>query len=351
MALLRITSPHTHINRSTADIMRLVALATLPGIIALVWHFGWGTVVNLVWAALLALLFEAACLKLRKRNIAFYLKDYSAVLTAVLLALAIPPYSPWWVTLIGVGFAIVIAKQLYGGLGFNPFNPAMIGYVVLLISFPIEMTSWPTASAFADSTPSLLEAIQIIFPFGTNLDVMTSATPLDLMKQNTTLTIEEFYLSERSFAEGMVAGKGYEWVNIGFLIGGLLLLQQRIYTWHAPVMFLLSLSVCAILFNDGGSSASEGTALFHLFSGGTMLGAFFIVTDPVTSPTTTKGRMYFGACAGILVFIIRAWGNYPDAVAFSVLLMNLCAPTIEYYSLPRTYGHERSRRATEKEDD
>lgn len=349
MALLRVTSPHTHINRSTADIMRLVALATLPGVIALTWFFGWGSVINIIWAAALALCFEALCIKLRNRKINFYIKDYSAVLTAVLLALALPPYAPWWLTLIGVAFSIIIAKQLYGGLGFNPFNPAMVGYVVLLISFPIEMTSWPSA---IEHPPGLVDSLLLIFTFlnESSFDAITSATPLDLMKQNSTLTIEEFYLSKKSFAEGMIAGNGYEWVNIGFLLGGILLLQQGIYTWHAPVMFLVALTVCAALFNDGGSSASEGPALFHLFSGGTMLGAFFIITDPVTSPTTIKGRMYFGACAGVLVFIIRAWGNYPDAVAFAVLLMNLCAPTIEYYTLPRTYGHQRTRRATEKED-
>ncbi len=352
MAFLRVTSPHDHIRRDTGDIMRLVAVAALPGLAALTLFFGWGNVINIIWASLVAIACEAAILKLRKRPVSFYIKDYSAVVTAVLLALAIPPYAPWWLTMVGVAFAIIIGKQIYGGLGFNPFNPAMLGYVVLLISFPIEMTSWPSPANIAGSTPDFVESLQIIFPMFASVpvDAITAATPLDIMKQNTSLTTAEFYLSEPVLNQGFLVASGYEWVNLGFLLGGIFLLQQRVYTWHAPVAFLGALTLCAILFNDGGSSASKGSALFHLLSGGTMLGAFFIITDPVTSPTTIKGKLWFGGCAGVIVFIIRCWGNYPDAVAFAVLLMNLCAPTIEYYTLPRTYGHDRSRRATEKDD-
>ena len=170
------------------------------------------------------------------------------------------------------------------------------------------------------------------------------------MKQNNSLTSAEIYLSEPVFLQGLFVGKGYEWVNVGFLVGGLLLLQQRIYTWHAPISFLITIAVCSIAFYDGGSSTSQGSPLFHLFSGGTMLGAFFIITDPVTSPTTHRGKLYFGVFAGLLVFIIRSWGNFPDAVAFSVLLLNLSSPLIEYYTIPRTYGHKKAKRATDKKE-
>jgi electron transport complex protein RnfD len=351
MALLRISSPHAHTTRNTSEVMQLVALACLPGVAALTWFFGWGNVINIIFASIVAIICEALCLKLRKRPVAFYVKDYSAVVTAVLLALSIPPYSPWWLTMSGVAFAIIISKQLYGGLGFNPFNPAMVGYVVLLISFPIEMTSWPTPASISANVPGFIESLQLIFMLHDgSVDAITSATPLDLMKQNNSLTSDELFISLPVFANASLAATGYEWVNLAFLTGGLFLLQQRIYTWHAPFAFLLALALASALFNDGGSSMSKGSPLFHLLTGGTMLGAFFIITDPVTSPTTLKGRFWFGFCAGILVFIIRSWGNYPDAVAFAVLLMNLCAPTIEYYSLPRTYGHKRARRATEKED-
>ena len=156
MALLQITSPHTHINRSTGDIMKLVILATLPGLIALTYFFGWGNVINIMWACAVAVGCEAAITKLRKRSISFYLKDYSAVVTAVLLGLALPPYAPWWLTMVAVGAAIILGKQLYGGLGFNPFNPAMLGYVVVLISFPLEMSTWSSPLA---KTPNLVETI------------------------------------------------------------------------------------------------------------------------------------------------------------------------------------------------
>jgi electron transport complex protein RnfD len=161
--------------------------------------------------------------------------------------------------------------------------------------------------------------------------------------------IRDLYSEKAIFSHGKWAGAGWEWVNLGFLAGGLFLLYKKIFTWHAPVCFITTLTVLSALFYDGGSSASQGSPLFHLLSGGTMLGAFFIITDPVTSATSPKGKMYYGAVIGLLVYLIRTWGNYPDAIAFSVLLMNLCAPTIDYYTLPRTYGHERPNKATKKE--
>lgn len=336
MALLTVTSPHAHGANRTARVMQLVMLATLPGIATLTWFFGWGTVVNILVAALVAVACEALVLHLRKRPLAFYLGDGSALVTAVLLGIALPPGSPWWLITIGTAFAILIAKHLYGGMGYNPFNPAMAGYVVLLISFPLEMTLWLAPyGAFEGATPGLLEALALCF--SGSIDAYTMATPLDVLKQNKGLLISDLWAASPQF--GRFGGLGWEWANVAFLLGGLFLLAKRVFTWHSPLCMLAALALMAALFYDGGSSASGGSPMFHLFSGATMLGAFFIVTDPVTSAVSVRGRMIYGALIGVLVYLIRHWGNYPDAVAFSVLLMNFAAPLLDHYTKPRTYGH------------
>lgn len=328
--------------------MKTVLLATLPGCAVMVAYFGPGTVTNLVLCSLFCLGFEAAFLKLRKRPLDFYLRDYSALVTAVLLAVALPPYSPFWLIATGCFFAIVVAKQLYGGLGYNPFNPAMVGYIVLLISFPLEMSRWPAAlPTLADGTslPSLGDTLHFVF-LGSGLDGYTAATPLDLVKQNKSVILSDLYDQQAVFMKGLWAGAGWEWVNLAFLGGGLFLIYKKIFTWHAPVAMLASLGLCAALFYDGGSSTSGGSPLFHWLSGATMLGAFFIVTDPVTSAVSSRGRLIYGALIGVLVYVIRTWGNYPDAVAFSVLLLNFAAPFIDYYTKPVTYGHGNKRRGS-----
>lgn len=350
MSFIRVTSPHAHTGTTTGGVMRLVILATLPGFIALTHFFGWGTLINLIVAGLTALACEALILAIRKRPILFYLKDCSALVTAVLLGLALPPYAPWWLVIIGTATAIIAAKQLYGGLGYNPFNPAMVGYVVLLISFPVEMTRWAIPHdllASGQTVPSLASALQAVFLGSTSgIDGYTGATPLDLFKNQQGLLVEQIVAQQRLLAQARFAGVGWEWVNLAFLLGGIYLLYRRVFTWHAPVSMLVALTLMALLFYDGGSSQSGGPVLLHLLSGGTMLGAFFIITDPVSSAVSNKGRVIFGAGIGVLIYIIRVWGNYPDAVAFAVLLMNFAAPFIDYYTLPRTYGHKRADRAT-----
>ena len=350
MALLRITSPHTHKRQSTGNVMRHVVVATLPGLAALTVFFGVGSILNVLLASLSALAFEAAIMWLRGRPVLFYLKDCSALVTGVLLGLALPPYCPWWLVILGSATAIILAKQLYGGMGFNPFNPAMVAYVVLLISFPLQMSQWAAPMDIGGQTPGFLDGLKQIW-LGTPIDGYTAATPLDTVKQNTSLLLEDVYLTDPVLAAGTLAGAGWEWVNLAFLIGGLFLLRKKVFTWHAPVAMLSTLAFMALLFYDGGSSTSGGAVLFHLFSGATMLGAFFIVTDPVSSATSNLGRLIYGGCIGLLVYVIRIWGNYPDAIAFAVLLMNFAAPFIDYYTVPRTYGHKKRRRATEKVDE
>jgi electron transport complex protein RnfD len=337
MALPRITSPHATGNNRTQQVMLQVLLATLPAVLVLTWLFGIGTLVNLLLACSLALGFEAAILAIRKRPIGFYLRDGSALVTGVLLALALPPYAPWWLTLVAVGFAITFGKQLYGGLGQNPFNPAMLGYVVVLISFPLSMTSWP-----APHSVSMLAGIEQIFGLAQLPDGWSQATALDALKFNNSLTMDELWASSPAF--GRLGGNGVEWVNGAFLLGGLYLLQKKLISWHAPLGMLGALFVMSLVFWHGSGSDSNGSPLFHLFSGASMLGAFFIVTDPVSGATSNLGRIIFGAGVGVLVYIIRTWGGYPDGVAFAVLLMNLSAPTIDYYSRPRSYGHSKAER-------
>lgn len=349
MSFLRASSPHAHAANNTAKIMQTVLLATVPGLIALSVFFGPGSLINILLALLFCLAGEALVLKLRQRSIGFYLKDYSAVVTAFLLGLALPPYCPWWVVMVASLSAIIIAKQLYGGMGYNPFNPAMVGYVVVLISFPLQMSQWPSPAPLLDHLPSIGASLQQVFT-GNGLDAYTSATALDIIKQNNSQLIDQVYADTPLFTEAAIAGAGWEWVNLGFLLGGLFLLQQKVFSWHAPVAMLASLSLFALLGYDAGSSQSGGSVGLHLFSGATMLGAFFIVTDPVSSAVSTKGRLIFGAAVGSLVYLIRVLGNYPDAIAFAVLLMNFAAPFIDYYTVPRSYGHKKARRATEKQE-
>ncbi|MES2825977.1 MAG: electron transport complex subunit RsxD [Pseudomonadota bacterium] len=350
MALLNVTSPHTQGTLSTSQMMRMVIYAILPGIFTLAYFFGEGVFFNLLIACFSCLGFEAMVMALRKRYVLFYLGDYSALVTAFLLAVSLPPYCPWWLVVVGSFCAIVLAKQLYGGMGLNPFNPAMVGYVILLVSFPIPMTQWATpTNVDGAQAMSIIDAIHKIF-FGQQIDAYSSATVLDVMKQNSSQVLDDLYRNEPQLNSGIMAGAGWEWVNIAFLIGGLFLLYKRIFTWHAPISMLIALALMAIFFYDNGSSHSGGSPIFHLLSGATMLGAFFIVTDPVTSAVSNKGRIIYGAAIGILIYVIRVWGKgYPDGVAFAVLFLNFAAPFIDYYTTPRTYGHNKARNVLSKE--
>lgn len=351
MSFINASSPHTYRPLDTHSVMQWVIMATLPGLLALTFFFGWGTLINIAIACITALLSEALVLYLRKRDIKTPLNDYSALVTAVLLGLALPPFAPWWLVVTGTATAIILAKQLYGGLGLNPFNPAMVGYVVLLISFPVEMTRWITPVNLPEAQlPGFLEGLTAVFSSSSAIDAYTGATPLDLFKNHEGLLAEQITAQEPLFIYSSFASAGWEWVNLGFLLGGLLLIYKKIFTWHAPISMLLALLMMSVIFYDGGSSTSGGSPLMHLFSGATMLGAFFIVTDPVSSATSNKGKIIYGAVIGVLIYIIRVWGNYPDAIAFAVLLMNFAAPFIDYYTVPRTYGHTKTKSANRKRD-
>jgi electron transport complex protein RnfD len=323
--------------------MLKVLLALVPGIIAYTWIYGGGILVSITVATITALACEAALLKIRQRPIKPYLIDMSAVVTAWLLALALPPLAPWWLVVVGTFFAIVIAKQLYGGLGYNPFNPAMVGYAVLLISFPLIMTKWPAPLLLAEHPLSFMEQLNFIFsnvlPSEIKVDAITSATPLDYLKTQLMLKHEVGNITQAPIF-GMFGAKGGEVVTGAYFLGGLYLLQQRIISWHLPTAFLAALATISFTFYVI-EPMHFANPLFHLMSGASMLCAFFIITDPVSGPTTPKGKLYFAAGVGILTYLIRVYGGYPDGVAFAVLLMNMCVPLIDALTQPRVFGYEK----------
>ena len=347
MAFIRVSSPHLHRPLSTSKVMQTVILATLPGLAALTWLFGWGSIINVLIASATGLAFEALILKMRSRNPLPALKDNSALLTCVLLGIALPPLAPWWLVTTGTFVAIVIAKQLYGGLGNNPFNPAMVAYALLLISFPVEMTQWVTPAALLDNGVSLSQSLSAVFGGAVNApDAFTMATPLDGFKHKGALMAEEYWVQD-GFRPDKIWG-AWATASVAFMVGGLYLLWKRIFTWHTPVAMLGTLFLLSLLFYAGDTS-NHGSPMLHLFSGATMFGAFFIATDPVTAATSNKGKIWFGIGIGVLVYVIRTWGNYPDAVAFAVLLMNFAAPFIDYYTQPRSFGHSKARKGIKNE--
>ena len=279
-------------------------------------------------------------LKLRDRPVMPFLKDNSALLTAWLLALSIPPLAPWWLVVVGTAFAVVVAKHLYGGLGNNLFNPAMIGYAVLIISFPAQMTQWVAPHGLGQIELIFLDQLNYIFlgvlPPDVALDAITMATPLDTLKTHLHLEQHVNQILDMPIY-GRLAGHGSELVSVGFLLGGLYLLLTRIISWHIPVAYLGTLLITAGIFHFFNPDHYVAP-MFHWFSGAAMIGAFFILTDPVSSPTTSKGKLIFAAGAGLITYLIRTFGGFPDGIAFATLLMNICVPLIVLYTQPPVFG-------------
>jgi electron transport complex protein RnfD len=321
--------------------MGQVLIALCPGIIAYVWFFGPGILIQVFLATIFALLFEWLMLRVRRKPIRLFISDCSAVVTAVLFALCIPPLAPWWVACIGMFFAIVLAKHLYGGLGQNVFNPAMVGYVVVLVCFPQVLTQWLPPRSLASFSLNLTDSFATVFsghlPAGLDWDSITQATPLDTIRTRVASgdTVME---ARQAPIFGDFGGRGWEWIANWYAIGGLWLLWRRVISWHVPLTMIGSVILLglATYLGDPGSSPSP---LQHVFSGALVLGAFFIATDPVSGCASERGKLLFGACVGVLTLAIRRWGGYPDGVAFAVLIMNMAAPLIDRYTRPRIYGH------------
>jgi len=298
-----ISSPHTERPNSVTKTMLWVILALVPGTIAMTWYFGWGIVIHMVLASLAAVAAEALVLKLRGRPALPAISDLSAILTALLFAISIPPLLPWWLTVLGIVFAIVVAKHLFGGIGYNPFNPAMVGYVLLLVSYPVEMTSWLPPEMLNTHPLDFAQTLNAIFtgslPANLTWDAITAATPLDAMR---TQLDQNQMLSEirQQPMWGDFGGRGWGWVGNWLLLGGLFLLYKRVISWHIPVTMLGSLLLVAMLFHFLDQEAYP-FGLFHIFSGGTVLGAFFIATDPVSACTTRRGQVIYGASIGVTI--------------------------------------------------
>ncbi len=337
------TSPHVLQPASVRSVMFRVLLALIPGIAAYVWFFGAAILVQLTLASITALAAEALMLRLRDKPVMLFLTDGSALVTAWLVALTFPPIAPWWLTVTGVLIAIVVVKHLYGGLGQNPFNPAMVAFCTMIVAYPQLMSQWPRAEFNA-----LGPMLHAIFSGDRQLDALVMATPLDALRtvlrdpeQRATIAgILGMKGNEATF--GNIGGRGWEWVAAGYLLGGLWLMQQRIITWHVPVAFVVTLAVIATGFNIAYPERFVG-ANFHLFTGGAMLGAFFIATDPVSGCTTPLGKLIFAAGAALLTWIIRSFGAYPDGMAFAILLMNLLVPLIDMNTQPKVFGHAKRR--------
>jgi len=336
------SSPHFHGPDTVTNVMMRVVYALIPAFVAYTVLFGPGVIINLLLTCVTALCCEALMLKLRGRPVAQFINDGSALVTALLIAIALPPLTPWWIPVIGTAFGIIFAKHIFGGLGYNPFNPAMVSYVMLLISFPLEMTAWPAPLELREELLTLGQSLGLVFsgtlPHAMQIDAITMATPLDSLKTQLGLgqNVSEAVANHPIY--GMLGGVGWEWINVALLAGGVWLIFKNVISWHVPVAMLATLGGLALIFSliDAERYASP---LFHIFTGGAILGAFFIATDPVSGATTLKGRIIFGMGVGLITYIIRTWGGYPDAVAYAVLLMNMTAPTIDYYTRPRVFGH------------
>jgi electron transport complex protein RnfD len=325
--------------------MLKVLLALVPALVAYVWQFGIGILVQLALAIATALACEAVMLKARGKPLGIFLPDLSAVVTASLIALAFPAIAPWWVVVAGTAMAIIVAKHLYGGLGQNPFNPAMVAYCVMIVAFPSLMSQWPSLHLDA--------AAQLHAIFGNSdaairaLDAVTSATPLDTLRTGLRAAGNSVASLSQGPGFGALGGEGTEWIVGGYLLGGLWLLQQRIITWHIPLAFLGALAAIAGAFWLA-DSVHYASPLVHLMTGGSMLGAFFILTDPVSACTTPRGKLIYAAGAALIVYLIRAFGAYPDGVAFATLLMNICVPLIDMKTQPPVFGYKLDNKTEKK---
>ena len=346
MEFERREAPYLAPTAQVSTMMLQVLIALVPAAIAHVWYFGPGFIFNLIVAAAACIGGESLMMYLRGRPPESALSDYSALVTAALLAFALPSLTPWWVTATGALFGIVVAKHLYGGLGFNIFNPAMAGYVVILVAFPMHLNLW-VAPRMGDIDYEFLTILQTlkytltgILPDALSYDEVSRATPLDVMKSGlnsmrTTVEIRSLPIM------GDFGGVGWEWIGNFIAIGGFWLMIRKVIRWHIPVGVGIGLLLPAgiMWLVNPGTQPSPG---FHMFGGAAILCAFFIATDPVSAATSPRGRLIYGIGIGFLIYAIRSWGSYADGVAFAVLIMNMAVPAIDYITRPHIVGHDAS---------
>ncbi|MBO5188647.1 MAG: RnfABCDGE type electron transport complex subunit D [Alistipes sp.] len=310
-------SPHVQSSQSTASIMRDVVIALMPALVVSVVVFGWNVLFVTALSVAACVLFEYLIQKFVVKG-ACTICNWSAIVTGVLLAFNLPASIPWWIVIIGAFVAIGVAKMTFGGLGKNPFNPALVGRVFLLIAYPVQMTSFPTVENPA-------------------LDALSGATPLAAVKFGTaagSLPMTDLLLGNMPGSLGEVAA-------FALLAGFVYLLWRKVITWHIPVTVLATMAVFAfvVALTKGGDAALLWQfPLFHVLAGGAMLGAIFMATDYATSPMTVKGSVIFAIGIGAITMCIRLWGAYPEGMSFAILIMNACVPLINKYIKPTRFG-------------
>jgi Na+-translocating ferredoxin:NAD+ oxidoreductase subunit D len=316
-------SPHIHTELTVPQIMRGVIIAMVPALLFSVYNFGLGAIYVSALAVIFCVVIEYGIAKyLLKKEATIY--DGSAVITGLLLAFNVPSNLPWHIILIGSAVSVGIGKMSFGGLGNNPFNPALVGRVFLLLSFPVQMTSWPASGATF------------------SLDAVTSATPLGILKDGLRNgeSVDSLMTQMPSYTDfffGLQSGSLGEMSAFALLLGLGYMLYRKIITWHTPVSMLVTVFALSGIFwlINPEKFASP---IFHLLTGGVMLGAVFMATDYVTSPFTHRGMLLFGFGIGLLTVLIRLFGNYPEGVSFAILIMNAFVPMINRFAKEPRYG-------------
>lgn len=339
------SAPFTHQASSVQKIMFTVLLALVPATAFNLYLFGWPAILLFSVTVGSCVIVEAGCLALAGRPVKATLSDYSAVLTGWLLAMSLPPWAPWWIGFLGALFAIALAKHPFGGIGQNVFNPAMVARVALLISFPVAMTVWVMPHPlFSAGAPGFFDAIAITFG-GQMPDTVSAASALGHVKTELTrgIPVSQSMAQAPDMMDMMLgyrAGSLGETSAILILAGGLFLMARRIISWHIPLSVMGGVFLMGAIFH-AIDPARFASGTFHLLSGATFLGAFFIATDYVTSPVSKMGQLIFGIGCGVLIWLIRTFAGYPEGVAFAVLLMNALVPIIDQYTRPRAFGRNR----------
>lgn len=339
--------PHFQANQSVPKIMWLVVCAMLPACIYSIHLYGIKAGLLLLTGLVAGICAEALFQLLMKKPIT--IRDGSAAITGLLVAMNVPPDAPGWMVAIGSVFAVIIVKQLFGGLGFNIFNPALAARAFMLASWPVEMTTRWHKFEGTNVFSNTIDKAGCLSKEA--LDVVTGATPLGVIKDapaaltDMGVSLDCFYnfifsnINIKSLFIGNIGGVIGETSALLLLLGGLFLLVKKIITWHIPVSYIGTVAACTLLYYTLNDFAFPETAvLYHVLSGGLFLGAFFMATDMVTSPITGKGMIIFGVGCGIITSVIRLWGGYPEGVSYSILLMNAAVPLIDKFTKPKLFG-------------
>ena len=315
--LLVAPAPHVQTTQSTAKIMRDVVIALMPALVVSTVVFGWDVLRVVALSVASCVVFEYLIQKFLFRG-PLTISNWSAVVTGVLLAFNLPASIPWWIVVIGAFVAIAVAKMTFGGLGKNPFNPALVGRVFLLIAYPVQMTTFP-------------------MPVNGSFDALSGATPLAAVKHGAAADV----LGTQELLLGNMPGSLGEVAALALLAGFVYLLWRRVITWHIPVTVLVTMAlfafVVALARGESGAALWQ-FPLFHVLAGGAMLGAIFMATDYSTSPMTVRGGVIFAVGIGLITMLIRLWGAYPEGMSFAILIMNSCVPLINKYVKPKRFG-------------